>query len=76
MADEKGTRENPWKLKTAPGTSEYEMFPEPSLISTGWTGPATFPVTLTNENRDQVEVAQDKVRGLRGEFGSNEPLMH
>jgi hypothetical protein len=25
MAKEKGTRENPWKLKTPPGTSEYEM---------------------------------------------------
>jgi hypothetical protein len=23
---EKGTKENPWKLKTPPGTSEYEMY--------------------------------------------------
>ena len=22
----KGTKENPWKLKTPPGTSEYEMY--------------------------------------------------
>ena len=26
MANEKGTKDNPWKLKTAPGTSEYEMY--------------------------------------------------
>jgi len=26
MAKEKGTKENPWKLKTPPGTSEYEMY--------------------------------------------------
>lgn len=26
MAKAKGTEENPWKLKTAPGTSEYEMY--------------------------------------------------
>ena len=26
MANGKGTKENPWKLKTAPGTSEYEMY--------------------------------------------------
>ena len=26
MAAAKGTKENPWKLKTAPGTSEYEMY--------------------------------------------------
>ena len=26
MANEKGTKENPWKLKTAPRTSEYEMY--------------------------------------------------
>ncbi len=25
MSDTKGTNENPWKLKTPPGTSEYEM---------------------------------------------------
>ena len=23
---EEGTKENPWKLKTPPGTSEYEMY--------------------------------------------------
>ena len=22
----KGTKENPWKLKTPPGTSDYEMY--------------------------------------------------
>ena len=26
MANEEGTKENPWKSKTAPGTSEYEMY--------------------------------------------------
>ncbi len=26
MAKEKATKENPWKLKTPPGTSEYEMY--------------------------------------------------
>ena len=26
MAKETGTKENPWKLKTPPGTSEYEMY--------------------------------------------------
>ena len=26
MSNEKGTKENPWKLKTPPGTSEYEMY--------------------------------------------------
>jgi hypothetical protein len=26
MAKEIGTKENPWKLKTPPGTSEYEMY--------------------------------------------------
>jgi hypothetical protein len=26
MAATKGTKENPWKLKTPPGTSEYEMY--------------------------------------------------
>ena len=28
MTSEKGTRENPWKLKTPPGASEYEMYKE------------------------------------------------
>ena len=26
MAAKQGTRENPWKLQTPPGTSEYEMY--------------------------------------------------
>ena len=26
MEKEKGTKENPWSLKTPPGTSEYEMY--------------------------------------------------
>jgi hypothetical protein len=26
MADGEGTKENPWRLKTAPGTSEYTMY--------------------------------------------------
>ena len=26
MSDGDGTRENPWRLKSAPGTSEYEMY--------------------------------------------------
>ncbi len=26
MANEKGIKDNPWKLRTAPGTSEYEMY--------------------------------------------------
>ncbi|CAN5729147.1 hypothetical protein BH10BAC3_BH10BAC3_05640 [soil metagenome] len=26
MTNEKGTKENPWLLKTPPGTSEYEMY--------------------------------------------------
>jgi len=26
MTGEKGTRENPWKLRTPPGTSEYNMY--------------------------------------------------
>ena len=26
MAKELGTKENPWRLKTPPGTSSYEMF--------------------------------------------------
>ncbi len=26
MAKESGTKENPWKLKTPPKTSEYEMY--------------------------------------------------
>ena len=26
MSKEKGTKENPWKLKTPPGTSEYKMY--------------------------------------------------
>jgi hypothetical protein len=26
MANEKGTKENPWRLKTPPGKSEYEMY--------------------------------------------------
>lgn len=26
MATKKGTKDNPWKLKTPPGTSEYEMY--------------------------------------------------
>ena len=28
MAKETGTKENPWKLKTPPGTSVYEMYKE------------------------------------------------
>lgn len=28
MLNLKGTKENPWKLKTPPGTSEYEMYKE------------------------------------------------
>lgn len=28
MSDGEGTRENPWQLRTAPGTSEYTMFRE------------------------------------------------
>lgn len=28
MSDDEGTRENPWRLRTAPGTSEYTMFRE------------------------------------------------
>ena len=28
MTSEKGTRENPWKLKTPPRASEYEMYKE------------------------------------------------
>ena len=28
MPKEKGTKENPWKLKTPPQTSEYEMYKE------------------------------------------------
>lgn len=28
MSAEKGTKENPWQLKTASGTSEYEMYKE------------------------------------------------
>lgn len=28
MSAEKGTKENPWQLKTPPGTSEYEMYKE------------------------------------------------
>ena len=26
MVDEKGTKHNPWRLKTPPGTSEYEIY--------------------------------------------------
>ncbi len=26
-----GTRDNPWNLKTPPGTSEYQMFRDPAL---------------------------------------------
>lgn len=26
MSENTGTKENPWKLKTAPGTSEYQMY--------------------------------------------------
>lgn len=26
MVTESGTKENPWKLKTPPGTSEYEVY--------------------------------------------------
>ena len=26
MATDKGTKENPWRLKTPPGTSQYEMY--------------------------------------------------
>lgn len=26
MTKEKGTKDNPWKLKTPPGTSDYEMY--------------------------------------------------
>jgi hypothetical protein len=26
MSTEEGTKENPWKLKTPPGTAEYEMY--------------------------------------------------
>ncbi len=26
MSTQKGTKENPWKLKTPPGTSEYQMY--------------------------------------------------
>lgn len=39
MAAEKGTRENPWALKTPPGTSEYTMYKDetsdpPRLVCT------------------------------------------
>ena len=27
-----GTKENPWKLKTAPGTSEYTMYKEEEIL--------------------------------------------
>lgn len=30
MAKEKGTKDNPWKLKTPPGTSDYEMYKDVS----------------------------------------------
>ena len=30
MADEKGTKANPWVLKTAPGTAEYTMYKDES----------------------------------------------
>ena len=26
MSEQQGTKENPWKLKTPPQTSEYEMY--------------------------------------------------
>src|SRR5579871_3381940 len=29
MAEEKGTAGNPWRLKTPPGTSDYEMYRDP-----------------------------------------------
>ncbi len=33
MAKQKaGTKENPWKLKTAPGTSEYTMYREGDIL--------------------------------------------
>jgi hypothetical protein len=30
MATKAGTKENPWKLKTPPGTSEFEAYPDES----------------------------------------------
>ena len=30
MADGEGTKENPWRLKTPPGTSEYTMYKDPA----------------------------------------------
>ena len=32
MAKEKGTKENPWKLKTPPGSSEYMMYKEGDIL--------------------------------------------
>lgn len=32
MATAKGTKENPWQLKTPPGTSEYTMYKEGDIL--------------------------------------------
>ena len=32
MSAEPGTKENPWQLKTAPGTASYEMYIEGDLL--------------------------------------------
>jgi hypothetical protein len=37
-AGEKGTKENPWKLKTPPLTSEYEMHKDEKEILVGTVG--------------------------------------
>jgi len=49
-----GTRENPWKLKTPPGTSEYLAFRDPALDP-----PALVVQVGTTELRYQLRCVED-----------------
>jgi hypothetical protein len=56
-----GTREDPWKLKTPPGTSEYEMYRDDSADS---------PALVCQVGSTKLSGGSYGVRkGYRGRFG-------
>ena len=50
----KGTKENPWMLKTPPGTSEYKMYKDETL-----TPPAIVCIVGTTELRYDLRAIKD-----------------
>jgi hypothetical protein len=62
MSDTKilGTKENPWKLKTPPGTSEYIMYKDESAVP-----PAIICVVGSTELRYDVRAIDDLHKMLK-----------